>query len=78
MQAIFHWFVNQNPNRSPDKSIRILIGIRTNQLESQSEHIQLMPRTITARPVHEVNEHKLIALCMFIILSVATHGRYAS
>ena len=58
-QVIFPWSVNRNSNWSPDKSIRIVIGTRTNQLESQSEHGQSMSRTIAARPVYEVNQHKV-------------------
>ena len=41
------WSVDPIPNRNPDKSIRILIGVRTNQSESQSEQGQSMSRTIT-------------------------------
>ena len=58
-QAMFLWSVNRNSSRSSDKSTRIPIEILTNQSESQSEHGQSISRTITAWPVHEVNEHKL-------------------
>ena len=51
--------VNRNPNRSPEKSIQILIGTRTNKSESQSKHGQSMSRSITARSVHEVDEYKV-------------------
>ena len=35
-----------------------------------------MSRTITARLVHEVNEHKVDSIMYYI--TVATHGHYAS
>ena len=57
-QAMFAWSVNQNLNRSLNKSIQILIGTRTNQSQFQSEYEQIMSRTITSWPVHEVDEPK--------------------
>jgi len=42
------------------------------------EYGQSISRTMTAQFVHEVNEHKIMALRMSIILPVATHEYYTS
>jgi len=39
-QVLIPWSINQNPNRNLDKSIGILIGTWTNQLESRNPNNQ--------------------------------------
>ena len=63
-QAIFSWSINQNLNKNLNKSIEILIGTWTNQLDPS----QNTNRTINILYNHstdEVNEHKVDGIMYF-------------